>query len=98
MYSYLVQVRGKTYVWGSAGLTVSLTWPLLLVVNNDALGDPVDIGSELTGSSQNYGTLQPGECWTVPLQGLRGVFAICNADTTLACSILVPQLGSSGSP
>ncbi|NUK25997.1 hypothetical protein [Streptomyces lunaelactis] len=99
MYSYIIHVRGKTYVWGSSGLTVVLTWPLLLVINNDALGDPIDIGSEATGSTQtSYGTLQPGECWTVPLQGLRGVFANCQTDTTLACSILVPELKPSGSP
>lgn len=99
MYSYIVKVRGKTYVWGSNGLTSTLAWPLLLVINNDALGDPITVGSEATGSnSTSYGTLQPGECWTVPLQGLRGVFANCPTDTTLACSILVPQLQSSGSP
>jgi hypothetical protein len=93
MYNYIVRVRGTTYVWGSGTLTVALAWPLLLVINNDLLGDPIDLGSDTTGPGPtSYGTLQPGECWTLPLQGLRGVFASCTTDTTLACSILVPQL------
>ncbi|MEU4644294.1 hypothetical protein [Micromonospora sp. NPDC023814] len=88
MYSYIVKVRGKTYVWGSDRLSVNLTWPLLLVINNDALGDPIDLGSEATGpgGQTSFGSLQPGQCWTVPLLGLRAVFANCQADTTLAGS------------
>jgi hypothetical protein len=91
MYKYAVKVRGKTYVWGSSGLTASLALPLLLVINNDLLGDPVQLGSEMGAAHTNYGTLQPGECWTVPLQGLRGVFADCDTDSTLACCILTPR-------
>lgn len=34
------------------------------------------------------GTLQPGQCWTLALTGLRGVTANCATDTTLACAIL----------
>lgn len=100
MYSYVTQVRGKTYVWGSSGINVAFTWPLLLVIRNDALGDPIDVGSESTGSgggTTSYGTLQPGECWTIPLQGLRSVFANCSTDTALSCSLLVPALKPSGS-
>lgn len=99
MYSYVVKVRGRTYVWGSSGLTAVFSWPLLLVINNDAVGDPIEVGTEALGSSQtSYGTLQPGECWTVPLQGLRGVFANCRTDTTVACSILVPLVKPGGGP
>ncbi|GGU12982.1 hypothetical protein GCM10010272_67790 [Streptomyces lateritius] len=98
MYSYAIPVRGKTYLWGSGGLSVAFTWPLLLVIRNDPLGDPIDVGSEGSGSSAStsYGTLQPGECWTIPVQGLRGVFANCSTDTTVSCSLVVPALRPSG--
>lgn len=91
MYNYVVKVRGKTYVWGSSGITVALSWPLLLVINNDPVGDPVELGSDTGAGHNSYGTLQPGECWTVPMQGLRGVFANCVTDSTLACAILVQR-------
>jgi len=95
--TYVVKVRGKTYLWGSGGLTGVFAWPLLLVINNDTVGDPIQIGSEGSGTAQtSYGTLQPGECWTVPLQNLRGVFANCSTDTTVACTILVPLPKSGG--
>jgi hypothetical protein len=86
-------------MWGSDGLGVNLAWPLLLVINNDGLGDPVALGSEAAGAGgQSFGSLDPGQCWTVPLQGLRAVFATCETDTTLSCSILLPQLSPAGEP
>ncbi|TWG78961.1 hypothetical protein L602_000800000300 [Cupriavidus gilardii J11] len=95
MHNYVVRVRGKTYAWGSSDIHIDLEYPLLLVINNDALGDPVELRSEnVAGGVTALGTLQPGECWTLPLRGLRGVSAICSTDTSLACSILVPHLGS----
>lgn len=94
MYSYAVKVRAESYLWGSAGLNTSLEWPLLLIINNDPLGDPIEVGSEATPASRTiHGTLQAGECWTVPLHGLRGVFATCSTDTTILCTILVPNIG-----
>jgi hypothetical protein len=93
MYNYISRIRGTTYVWGSSGITKALEWPLLLVINNDLLGDSLTLSADTADAvPANYGTLQPGECWTLPLQGLRGVFATCTTDTTLACSIVVPQL------
>jgi hypothetical protein len=97
VYSYDVKVRGETmFLWGSAGITVNLSWPLLLVIRNDVQGDPVTFGSETTTSDsrKTFGTLQPGECYTIPLLGLRGVFATCPADSVVSCTILVPQLGA----
>jgi hypothetical protein len=89
MFQYIVRVRGKVYVWGSNDLDVALSLPLFLVVNNNAFGDAVEIASEhLTGAPKVLGTLQPGECWTLVLTGLRGVTASCDTDTALACAIL----------
>lgn len=91
MYSYIVKVRERSYLWGSGGISTDSAWPLLLVVNNDHLGDPIGIGSESANGGTDMGTLQPGECWTVPLLGLRGVYATCASDSTVACTILLPQ-------
>ena len=93
MFNYIVKVRNKTFIWGSSGVMVGSRWPLILVINNDPVGDVVELGSLTTATSPTvYGTLQPGECWTIPLEGLRGVYAVCDTDTTMACSILTPQL------
>jgi hypothetical protein len=91
MYSYSVKVRATAYLWGSSGISAPLSVPLLLIVRNDLWGDPIEIGSENLSSSRGLGTLQPGECWTVPLQGLRGVFAKCATDSTVTCTLITPQ-------
>jgi len=91
VFQYIVRVRGKAYVWGSNDLGVALSLPLVLVVNNDAFGDEVEVASESpNGAPALMGTLKPGQCWTLVLTGLRGVSATCATDTTLACAILPP--------
>ncbi len=91
MFQYVVRIRGKVYIWGSNDLDVALSVPLVLVLNNDAFGDSVEIASESPqGTPSLLGTLQPGQCWTLELTGLRGVTATCLTDTTLACAILSP--------
>jgi hypothetical protein len=87
MYTYSVKVRTKTYLWGSSGVAVDLNIPLLLVIRNDRWGDSISLGSDAGAGPTSLGTLQPGECWTVPLFGLRGVHASCDADSTLICII-----------
>ena len=89
-----MKVRQKTYLWGSAGINVDLSWPLLLVIHNDAFGDAVELGTEsVTAPAIDLGTIGPGECWTTPLAGLKGVHATCVVDTdsTLSCAILTPK-------
>lgn len=90
MYSYSVKVRTKAYLWGSSGVTALLTEPLLLVIHNDLWGDPVNLGSDTNENETNLGTLLPGECWTIPLLGLRGVYATCDTDSTVICKIIKP--------
>ncbi len=92
MYSYSVKVRNDAYLWGSAGVTADLTEPLLLVVHNDLLGDPVTLSSKNAVGETKLGALQPGECWTIPLLNLRGVRAMCETDSTLTCKILLPYV------
>lgn len=90
MYNYSVKVRTKAYLWGSSGVTVDFDVPLLLIVHNDAWGDPVAISSEDSSGDTALATLQPGECWTLGLSGLRGVYATCNTDSTVNCVVITP--------
>jgi hypothetical protein len=90
MYNYSVKVRTKAYLWGSSGVTADFDVPLLLIVHNDAFGDPVAISSEVSSGNTALATLQPGECWTLDLSGLRGVYATCDTDSTVNCMVIVP--------
>jgi hypothetical protein len=90
MYNYSVKVRTKAYLWGSNGVTADFDTPLILVVHNDAWGDPIAISSEASSGATALATLQPGECWTLSLVGLRGVYATCDTDSTVNCIVLVP--------
>ena len=94
MYQFTVKVRGTMFLWGSGNIAVDLPWPVLLVIRNDDFGEPVTFGTETTSadSRKTFGTLQPGECYTIPLLNLRGVFATCDLDSTVTCTILMPQV------
>jgi hypothetical protein len=89
-YDYRVRVRGTMYLWGSAGVTQDATFPnpLLLHVSNDTFGEPVTIKTETAaGAHTAIGTIQAGEHFTIPIQGLRGVAATCAPHSTVTCSI-----------
>lgn len=88
--TYQVRVRATMYLWGSAGLTQNLTFdkPLLLHVHNDVHGEQISLGTQVAGGTQTaLGTLQPGECVSIPMQGLSGVFATCALESTVTCLI-----------
>jgi hypothetical protein len=78
--SYNVRVRtANIYLWGSGGVTDNLTFdkPLLLHIRNDVFGEPISFGTRVAPSTlKTLGTLQPGECVSVPVQGMAGVFAV----------------------
>jgi hypothetical protein len=94
MYGYEVKVRGTLYLWGSTGVVSNLQWPLLLILRNDVVGDPITIETETTdGTKKLMGTLQKGECYTLSLLGLRGVLATCEMDSNVTCVIVLPQIG-----
>ncbi len=91
--------EGPTYLWGSAGIEVNIVFPKppILHIRNDLFGDVVTIGTMATGGvATTIGKLQPGECVSIPLQGvvkngvaagLTGVFASCPSETVIACII-----------
>ena len=94
--SYEVRVRGipalplaPTFLWGSAGINVNISFdkPLVLHVRNNPVGEPVNFGTVASGGQTPMGTLQPGECVSIPLQNVTGIFATCATESTVACLI-----------
>lgn len=88
--SYEVRVRGTVYLWGSAGVTanVSFAKPLVLHIRNDVFGTKIGLGTEVASGTKNaYGTLEPGECLSIPMQDISGVYATCDLESNVACLI-----------
>jgi hypothetical protein len=77
------------YLWGSAGIgqDINFSRPLLLHISNELFGDPVTIGTQAASAKKGIGTLQPGECVSIPMQGITGVFATCEGETSVWCLI-----------
>lgn len=88
--SYEVRVRATMYLWGSAGITVNTAFdkPLLLHIRNNVFGEAATVGTEVAAGTQTVlGTIQPGECFSIPIQNISGVFATCALETTIDCLI-----------
>jgi hypothetical protein len=97
--SYRVRVRASNspvYLWGSAQITSLITFPTALLFHfiNDPVGQPITFGTTPPGAATPIGTLQPGECVSIPLQpiagqttgGIAGVWASCQTTvTTIRC-------------
>lgn len=92
--SYEIRVRGTTadptYLWGSAGITENLQFakPLLLHIRNDPVGEDVTFGTQVaSGTQTTIGTLERGQCVSIPLQDIAAVFATCALESTVGCII-----------
>jgi hypothetical protein len=88
--TYEVRVRETVYLWGSKGLTQNIAFnkPILLHIRNDPFGEIVTFGTQVAAGIQTtIGTLQPGECVSIPLQDICGVFATCVFESTVGCLI-----------
>lgn len=93
--SYEVRVRAATaYLWGANGLKLALTLtkPLVLHIRNSEIGEDIVVGTEtVAAGAQVIGTLEPGQCVSIPIvQGLTGVTAQCAPDShesIVACHI-----------
>jgi hypothetical protein len=90
--SYEVKVRGEreTHLWGSAGITNDITFdkPLLLHIHNDLFGEKITFGTrKASGTKETIGTLEPGECVSILIQGITGVFASCDKESNVCCLI-----------
>jgi hypothetical protein len=87
---YSIKVRGLRYVWGSAGLIQNLKFekPFILHLANDRAGEAVTIGTHVaTGANTNLGTIQPGECVSVSVNEISGIYADCALETIVHCLI-----------
>lgn len=88
--SYEVRVRGTMYLWGSAGVTQNIKFakPLVLHICNDVYGEVITFGTQVaTGTQKTIGNLKPGECVSIPVQSISGVFATCALESTVRCLI-----------
>ena len=97
--SYQVRVRPPIppapymFLWGSAGVEQNMTFdkPLILQIRNDVFvitfGTQVYSTVTRTQTLSQIGTLEPGECVSIQLQGYSGVYATCEQESTVACLI-----------
>lgn len=87
--SYEVKIRGTMHLWGSAGITKDIVFdkPLVLHIHNDLFGEVISLGTQKAGIQEALGTLQPGECVSIPLNNISGVFASCEKDSVVCCLI-----------
>jgi hypothetical protein len=85
-----------TFLWGSAGILKDIIFdkPPTLHIRNDLFGDAVTFGTVIApavpgtlGAKTETGILQPGECVSIPLQGITGVYATCPTESVVACLI-----------
>ena len=87
--SYEIRVRGTMYLWGSAGVTKNQTFskPLVLHIRNDVFGVRIELGTEASGTKTAIGALEPGECLSIAVQDMSGVYATCDLESKVACII-----------
>jgi hypothetical protein len=87
--SYEVKVRGTMPLWGSAGITKDIVFDksLVLHIHNDLFGETITISTRKAGVQETLGTLEAGECVSIPLNNISGVFASCEKDSAVCCLI-----------
>lgn len=75
------------YLWGSAGITVNMTFdkPLLLHIRNNVFGLPIELHTQTTSGTTTLGTLKPGEALTIAIQNMSGVYANCTGESLVDC-------------
>ncbi len=78
------------FLWGSGGITANIPFmrPLVLHMRNDLFGEEITFGTRVaSGTQTTIGTLQPGECVSIQMQDISGVFATCKLESIVACVI-----------
>jgi phage-related protein len=92
MYNFRVKVRQDTYIWGGAGINVPTKAKAYLHFRVDETGESISITIiKNDGQQEAIGELKPGEGYTLRLENLRGVKAVCppeQHDTFVDCTIL----------
>ena len=89
-HEYRRRVRNPVYLWGSAGLTEDAKFnrPPILHIHNDVFGEQITISTrKADGTTDSLGTLEAGECISVAIDKISGVFASCTKESTVICRI-----------
>ena len=102
MIQYIVKIKntGKnTYLWGGSEVTHRLKSSLVLTIRVVEMGETINFGvshEEKTGADgkksteTSLGKLDESEMFTIPLNGIKGVWAQCEDktfDTKVECFI-----------
>jgi hypothetical protein len=58
-------------------------------MRNDIFGEDVTFGTFVSGTQTPIGTLHPGECVSIQITNISGVYATCDAglESVVACII-----------
>lgn len=91
MFQYRVKVRGRTYLFGGAGMVEGAFVDALLALRVDEFGENIAIGTKKPGENEKrLGELRAGEALTINLYGLTGVWAQTAdpADSNIDCMIV----------
>lgn len=93
MLPYRVKVRRRTFLWGGAEVIKKIdTDHLFIHFRVDETGEQIRFGvlKEAGASPDELGSLRPGECYTLKLDGIIGVFASLDdpQDTYVDCAII----------
>jgi hypothetical protein len=89
-HEYRRRVRNTVYLWGSAGLTEDMTFtrPPILHIHNDLFGEEITVStSKANGTTHSLGTLDAGQCISVAIDKMCGVFASCTKESTVMCRL-----------
>ena len=84
------RVRGTIYLWGSSGLTqdVHFARTPVLHIHNDLHGEQITVGTQTSGGGKStLGTIDPGECLSVSIQNISGVYATCTLESNVLCRL-----------
>jgi hypothetical protein len=87
--SYEIKVRGTMYLWGSSLITANATFanPVLLHIRNNVFGQQISLFTVSSGAASSLGSLNPGECYTIAIQKMSGVYAVCATESSVDCLI-----------
>jgi hypothetical protein len=100
MLTYKIKVRRKNpatpiYLWGGRGVLKEFKKEILLFMRVDEEGETVTIGVDYYDGVLNnepekkrIATLEKGESFAVDLKGVKGVYANCEFDTGVTCTIV----------
>jgi hypothetical protein len=88
-YSRRIRAGKDIYLWGSAGLEdIKFPTSLILHIRNELFGTPITFGSKTkSGPKKVIGILHPGECVSIPINDVSGIYATCKDESIVNCRI-----------